>query len=303
MLAMNNLYAAVRAASAGKSCFIFALTLLFAPTLLLADLPAPAQAAPAAHAFEVATIKPSDLNNPPPESVNLSPDGFQATGMTLKELIKVAWDLDYGANDQVVGGPPWTASTRFDLDAKEDPEFAAEIAKLPHQQQGVQIRSMLRDLIIQRFQLRLHHDTRELPVYELVVAKGGPKMLPGADAATPQNIASQSDAPQKSQRWIRFVGVGELEGDSADMATLVTALCMQPEIGGRMVLDKTALAGNYDFTLKWTPDIMLNPNQSAPSSGPSLFTALQEELGLRLDSARAPVDRIVIDSVSPPVAN
>ena len=85
------------------------------------------------------------------------------------------------------------------------------------------------------------------------------------------------------------------------METLVTVLCMQPEVGGRMVLDKTGLAGDYDFKLKWTPDV--SANQSGTSPGPSLFTALQEELGLRLDSAKAPVDRIVIDQVSPPSAN
>jgi uncharacterized protein (TIGR03435 family) len=83
----------------------------------------------------------------------------------------------------------------------------------------------------------------------------------------------------------------------------VTVLCMQPEIGGRLVLDKTGLTGNYDFTLKWTPDIFLSANQTAANAGPSLFTALQEELGLHLESARAPVDQIVIDSVSPPAAN
>lgn len=301
---VKDISTALRAVCAGAWLFRPALVSLPAVLLALGALPAAAQAAPPAHrAFDVATIKPSNGNNPPRESIDVTPDRFQATDMTLKELIKVAWDLNYGADDQVAGGPPWVASTRFDVDAKEDAGLAAELAKLPQPQRGEAVRAMLRDLITQRFQLRLHHETRQLPVYELVVAKGGPKLMPAADPAATSKPADRSGTQDPPRRWIRFAGVGELEGYSTDMETLVTALCMQPEIGGRMVLDKTGLTGNYDFKLKWTPDIFLSASQSAANSGPSLFTALQEELGLRLDSAKAPVDRVVIDGVSPPSAN
>ena len=221
--------------------------------------------------------------------------------MTLKELVKIAWDLNYGVEDQVVGGPSWVSTTRFDLDAKEDAALAADIAKLPQHQRGVEIRAMLRDLITQRFQLRIHHETRPLPVYELLVARGGPKMLPAGNAS--ENSGDQPSTAEKPRRWIRFAGVGQLEGTRADMDTLVTVLSMQPEVGGRMVLDKTGLKGDYDFALKWTPDLSTNATQAGSTAGPSLFTALQEELGLRLNSAKAPVDRIIIDSVSPPEPN
>ncbi len=298
---MNHLYAASRALRAGAWYFLFALISTPAALFVLSASPAAAQSAP--RVFDAATIKASDLNNPPPPSINILPDRFQASGMTLKELIKVAWNLNYGADDQVVGGPPWVASTRFDLDAKEDTALAAEIAALPAQKQGDQVRAMLRDLISQRFQLQLHHETRQLSVYELVVARGGPKLLPSADPTASSKPTDQAGEREKPRRWIRFAGVGELEGYSANMDTLVTVLCMQPEVGGRLVLDKTGLAGDYDFKLKWTPDISINASQSTNSPGPSLFTALQEELGLRLDSAKAPVDRIVIDRVSPPSAN
>jgi uncharacterized protein (TIGR03435 family) len=267
--------------------------------MILGPLSCPALAAPPPQrSFEVATIKPSDPKNTPPESVDISPDRFQAVGMTLKELIKVAWDLNYAANDQVAGGPPWVSTTRYDLDAKEDAALAAELSKLSDHQQGVEIRAMLRDLITQRFSLRIHHETRQLAVYDLSIAKGGPRLLPAPDPAP------KPDSPQeKPHRWIRFAGVGRLEGFGADTSTLITVLSMQPEIGGRLVLDKTGLTGIYDFTLKWTPDILLNASQAAANTDPSLFTALQEELGLRLDPAKAPVDRIVIDSVSPPIGN
>lgn len=301
---MNHLSSAFRAVYAGICCFFSALTSPLAALLILgAFSAASAIASSPQHAFDVATIKPSDAKNPPPESINVLPNRFQATGMTLKELIKVAWDLNYGANDQITGGPPWVSSTRYDLDAKEDAALAAEIAKLPQQQQGVEVRAMLRDLITQRFRLQIHHETRQLAVYQLAVAKGGPKLMPATEMATSSRPADPSATQDKPRRWIRFAGVGQLEGFAADTSTLITVLSMQPEIGGRLVLDKTGLTGNYDFTLKWTPDIFLSANQSAANAGPSLFTALQEELGLRLDSAKAPVDRIVIDQVSPPSAN
>jgi uncharacterized protein (TIGR03435 family) len=297
MPSMKNISSAPRATYAGLVSF-FSLFGLWSALLFPATAPNAAAEQPR-HAFDVATIKPSSTINLPPPSVDISPDRFQATGMTLKELIKIAWNLNYAANDQVAGGPPWVSSTRFDLDAKEEAALAAEIAALPRSQQGDEVRKMLRDLITQRFHLQLHHETRQLAVYDLVVAKGGPKLLPAAAPST----SKAADKPSKPSRWIRFAGVGDLEGYSADVSTLVTVLCMQPEVGGRLVLDKTGLTGNYDFTLKWTPDIFLSANQSAANAGPSLFTALQEELGLRLEAAKAPVDQIVIDSVSPPAAN
>lgn len=296
MFPMKPISTASRATYAGTP-FLFPVLaiILFACPLAASSEAAQPLHAPQ-HVFDVATIKPSDTENPHPPSVNITHDRFQASGMTLKELIKVAWNLNYGADDQVSGGPPWVSSTRFDLDAKEDAALAAEVARLPQQQQGEQIRAMLRDLITQRFCLQLHHESRELAVYQLVVAHGGTKLLPAAQPAV-----STDGKPDKPSRWVRFAGVGELEGYSADISTLVTALSMQPEIGGRLVVDKTGLTGEYDFTLKWTPDIFLN--QPAANSGPSLFTALQEELGLKLDAAKAPVDSLIIDRVSPPSEN
>ena len=303
MLAMNHLSSALRAFYAGTCCIFSALISTLAALVFVGAFPAVCMAAPPPQkAFDVATIKPSNAMNPPPESINVQPDCFQASGMTLKELIKVAWDLNYGADDQVSGGPPWVSTTRFDLYAKEDAALTAEITALPQREQGKEIRAMLRDLITQRFHLVIHHETRQLSVYELVVAKGGPKMLPAADTP-PAKSTDTSVPPEKPRRWIRFAGVGKLEGFGADTETLITALSMQPEVGARLVLDKTGLTGNYDFTLKWTPDIFLSANESASTAGPSLFTALQEELGLRLDSAKAPVDRIVIDQVTQPSAN
>lgn len=248
--------------------------------------------------FEVATVKRVDPKNPPPPSVMISGDRFQATGMTLKQLIKVAYDLNYGADRQVSGGPAWTGSDRFDVDARVDATLAHRLPQLSSDERGRELREMLRTLLADRFKLQIHHETAELSIYELVTAKTGSKLLPSS-----AQLTSGSDENGRPRSWIRFAGKGVLEGNAADMSTLVTALTMQPEIGGRLVVDKTGLTGKYDFTLKWTPDMGQGADPPAADAGPSLFTALQDELGLRLESAKAPVDVIAIDRVELPTVD
>ncbi|MGA1982005.1 MAG: TIGR03435 family protein [Acidobacteriaceae bacterium] len=247
--------------------------------------------------FEVATVKPIDPKNPHPPSVTISGDRFEATGMTLNELIKIAYDLNYGADRQVYGGPAWTGSTRFDVEASEDPALGKKLQELSSEERGKQLREMLRGLLAERFKLALHHQSSEFSIYELVTAKNGSKLMP----SVAQAASSSEDSSSKPRSWIRFAGIGVLEGNDADLATLVTALSMQPEIGGRLVMDKTGLTGKYDFTLKWTPD--MGAGAPGTDAGPSLFTALQDELGLRLQPTKAPVDVIVIDHVELPSAN
>lgn len=249
--------------------------------------------------FEVATVKPLDPKNPHPPSVNISGDRFSATGMSLRELIKISYDLNYGAEQQVSGGPAWAGSARFDIEATEDPALGEKLPKLSSDERGKILREMLRGLLAERFKLQIHHESAELSVYELVTAKSGSKLMP-AVARTPSPDQAGSTKPRS---WIRFAGKGLLEGNDADAATLVTALSMQPEIGGRLVIDRTGLAGKYDFTLKWTPDMGQGTDPPAADAGPTLFTALQDELGLKLQPTKAPVDVILIDHVELPTAN
>jgi uncharacterized protein (TIGR03435 family) len=249
--------------------------------------------------FEVVTVKSMDGKNPHPPSVMISGDRFQATGMTLKELVKISYDLNYGADRQISGGPAWIESARFDIEAKEDASLSTELQKLSAEQRGDRLRQMLRELLAERFKLQLHHESVELPIYELVMAKSGSKLMP----SVPQPPSSNEDHPAKPRSWIRSAGKGLLEGSDADPPMLVTVLSMQPEIGGRLVVDKTGLTGKYDFTLRWTPDMGQGADQPGADAGPSLFTALQEELGLRLQPTKAPVDMLVIDHVELPSAN
>jgi uncharacterized protein (TIGR03435 family) len=233
----------------------------------------------------VASIKPGDPNDQR-ESILTSPGGrFTAKGVTLRELISEAYDL---RDHQISGGPGWMGSARFDIDAR--PSSAVEIALGPA---GFsQIRPMIQSLLEERFRLAVHRETKQEPVYELVVARGGPKLKEVPDSAN----ASQSGLHTERQKIV---------GTAARAPMLARVLAGRL---GRSVIDKTGLTGKYDFTLEYTPDPgPLAGEQDAPpppdSSGPSLFTALQDQLGLKLESAKGPVEVLVIDHAEKPDAN
>jgi uncharacterized protein (TIGR03435 family) len=152
------------------------------------------------------------------------------------------------------------------------------------------LRPMLRALVEERFQLKTHAETREMPIYALVVGKAG-KLIPAAP---------------ESQGPMMRMGRGQLNGKKVPMAMLAQQISQQL---GRAVVDKTELKGDFDFTLEWTPEPgqgRVHPRASdsaADSSGPTIFTAVQEQLGLRLESQKGPVEIIVIDSVAKPTEN
>jgi uncharacterized protein (TIGR03435 family) len=257
-------------------------------------------AAAATPAFEVATIRPSDPNKSA-ASLMMSNDKFETEGQTLKSILKFAYNLNMGGNQQISGGPAWVGLAKFDITAKEDAETAAALNKLPREERVEKIRVMVQELLAERFKLKVHHETKELPVYAMTVAKSGVKMTPVA--AVP--VATDGTAPARPQgSGIRRMGAGQMQGINTTPELLANVLGSQPEIGGRMVLDKTELAGKYDFMLKWTPDAGMGgagdggaSPAGADASGPGLFTALQEQLGLKLDATKGMVDTIVIDSV------
>lgn len=256
---------------------------------------------PTPPSFEVATVKPSDLQKPLPPSLKFSPNRLEAGSMTLQDLISIAYDLTYGADQQISGGPDWIRSEKFDIVAKEDETVAAHLHKLLPKQQGDENRRMLRELLAERFSLKVHHETKDLSTYVLSIAKGGPRLKPVVlDPHLPANIP-----PNR----INIMGRGFLEGHDADTALLVKTLSAQPEMDGHTVIDKTGLTRRYDFTLKWEPDSMADgPSSKAETSSqsgslPSFFTALQEQLGLKLTSSKGPVDVVVVDSADRPSEN
>lgn len=213
--------------------------------------------------FEVATIKPNRSGGDG-TTINIFPGGrFVATNVNLKTLVMSA----FGVRDfQVTGGPGWVDGEAYDVSAK-----AREGTHLD----DAELRPLLQALLVDRFKLKFHHEVKQLPVYSLVVAKTGPKLAPHTGPSGP------------SGRTLFSSGKATMSATAAPISALAENL---GQAVGRTVLDKTGLQGLFDFTLEWVPD------QTAASDGPSIFTALQEQLGLKLEAARGPGDVIVIDS-------
>jgi uncharacterized protein (TIGR03435 family) len=234
--------------------------------------------------YEVASIKPN-TDNDFRFAFRIEPSGrLAATGITLKRLMMTAYNVQ---DFRIVGGPDWVVSRRWDVQAKPDRVVSPD-----------QIRPMLRALLENRFQLRSHSEKRQLPVYELSVDRKGSKVQRVKDSETKADVR---------------VGAGLIQLTKATAATFASQLSYAL---GRPVIDKTSLSGEFDFALEWTPEpgedggpatAGLPPGASdqpaSTSDGPSIFTAIPEQLGLRLRSGRGPVEVIVIDDVRMPTAN
>jgi len=205
-------------------------------------------------------------------------DGFFTSGVSVEDLIQGAYELNMP--DQISGLPGWAKTNSFDIEAKMDEDTAAAYKKLSRDERGRQQDLMMQAVLAGRFQLKVHHEIRQLPVYDLVIAKDGLKMKPASANA--------------SISW--SMGNGRFEGKSVPLDGLVYSLSNDV---GRFVIDKTGLTGNYAIALKWTPD----GQQETADSGPDIFAALEEQLGLKLVPAKGPVDTIVVDRIEKPSPN
>jgi bla regulator protein BlaR1 len=265
------------------------------------------QSSPPPLTFEVASVKPSGTDDRR-SMIQIQPGGsFRTSGSTLKMLVTFAYDV---REFQVSSGPGWINTDRFDIVAKAEHSAGAEnppgeprtMTDEQRKTVGDQMRERLRALLADRFQLTLHRETKEQSVYALVVAKSGSKL----------QAAQQQEGTGPRGPMMRM-GRGELSGQGVALDMLTRTLSSQL---GRTVIDRTGLKGNFDFKLTWTPD----PGQSttplggappqgadAPPppdpNGPSVYTALQEQLGLRLESQKGPVEMLVIDRVEKPSEN
>lgn len=245
--------------------------------------PVKPMAADANPSFEVATIKPSNPDRPG-KAFLVRGRQFSTLNTTTSEMIAFAYGVQAR---QIVGGPDWLDKDKYDLLAVPDGEG---------QPNSDQWKMMLRKLLADRFQLVFHHDKKELSVYAIVVAKNGPKLA--KSQADPHGLPS-----------LFFRGLGTLPAANATIGDLAGVL--QGAVLDRPVVDQTGLTGKYDFTLTWTPDQFqfrgMGATPPAPSDNPSappdLFTAMQDELGLKLESTKASVDVMVLDKVERPSAN
>jgi uncharacterized protein (TIGR03435 family) len=235
---------------------------------------------PAAPAFEVASVKPN--TSVIEGSIGPRPGGYAAMNIPLRLLIIRAYEL---RSFQVVGGPSWIDGERFDVTAR-----AAE-GTPPNQ-----VFPMLRTLLAERFKLVAHTEKREQPVYALVTARADRRLGPNLKPST-LNCSGQPDQSERCAVGGSFTGSGgTLKGVGQPLAVLATHVSTAVD---RIVQDRTGLAGAFDFELAWSGG-GLKTATSAPSDLPSLFTAMQELLGLKLEPSRGPVDVLVIDSVERP---
>jgi uncharacterized protein (TIGR03435 family) len=252
--------------------------------------------------YEVASIK-LDQSDRSSSMTNNPPDGFVATNATLRGLIQNAYGI---LNFQLVGGPDWLSSERYVIDAKMDAATADALQKLSREDRDLARQQMLQVLLADRLRLTIHREIRELPVYFLVIAKGGSKLQQAKPGDTYVNGLKGRGGPMgqgMSSSSSRFSS--NITAQGASLSGLISFLAFPL---GRLVLDRTGLTGNFDFTLKFAvdrpaPDATLNGATLPDSDAPFLFDAIQQQLGLKLEPGKGPVEVIVIDHIERPSGN
>lgn len=250
--------------------------------------PALGQSAPF-YTYDVVVIKPNTSGSGS-SGIDRDPGSYKAENVPLKRLIQEAYGVQ--SADQITGLPGWASDAHYDLTAKSDAETAARIGKLTHDESVAAAQAAGQALLAERFHLKVHHESRELPEYALVQAKGGSKLKPG-DEMKP-NAGGMHTFNLSS-------GTPTMHADAVRLENLTLFLSRQLH---RPVLDRTGLTGKFDMELHWTPDDAAPvPADSKAERAPGLLTALQEQLGLRLESIKGPVDMIVVDHVETPEAN
>lgn len=287
------------------------------PGLLLSILMAPGQNGFLANAqilhatadrpsFEVATIKPwkrtptppPDGSTPPvkvmkvaPTDAGPPPAGHLHMILPISILIETAYNLPTGSGSRILGGPAWLRQDldQFEIQAKiEDSEYAA-MQRMPPTKQHERIALMEQSLLADRFKLKVHFETRELPVYALTIARSGAKLIPAKH--------------DQSSRLSTLAGkqTTEMTATGITLEQFVVSPLLTGQVGGRPVVDQTGLKDAFDFTLKWTPEQLASTEPLSDS--PSFFTAVHEQLGLQLTPSKAPVEVILIDRIEQPSAN
>jgi len=241
----------------------------------------PAQALPQA-SFDVAVIRPMNYEQSARTHIYNSAHNsdFRAVNVTLRALMEVAYDLP---DTQMLGGPEWAIRDKFDLEAKSDAKLNDQLAALTDDEGKATKREMLRALLAERFKLAAHEETRELPIFALVVAKGGSKLTQSAANGTTVSGGR---------------GRIRIKGGNDSLAILAYELSWRL---GRPVINQTGISGRYNLTLNWSDDDAAPAADAA--SGPSLYTAIQEQLGLKLVSTKGPVKTLVIDHAEKPTEN
>jgi uncharacterized protein (TIGR03435 family) len=258
---------------------------------IIAQPPAATTPQPVLPTYDAVSIHPhnaSDHN----AGLSFHPDSFTANNITLKELLGYAYQV---REDLIFGLPGWADSSHFDISARvSDPDHSV-LDKLTRDQ----MKAMIRPVLFDRFQLKVHTDIRTLPVYDLVLAKGGPKLQ---KSPPPPDDPDHPTSPGKHRKTSWRFGNGDLTVTAITMSDFAVTLA---DILQRTVIDKTGLTDDYEFNLKWTPeeDADKAADNGAADRPPDIFTALQEQLGLKLEPAKGPITALVVDHAEQPSPN
>jgi uncharacterized protein (TIGR03435 family) len=270
-------------AKATKTASLLLLSLLTIPAIAQQSTPTPTPLP----VYDIVSIHPhntADENI----SMHIQPSIYAASNVTLKELVSYAYRI---REDLISGLPGWADSTHFDITAKiSDPDVPA-LDKLTRQQRETMFQPILAD----RFRVKVHTEIKTLPVFDLVLTKDGPKFKP-----SPPPVIDP-EHPNKHSFGIS-INNDELTATSISMADLADHLADELD---HTVIDKTGLTGVFDLKLKWTPDRLLNnaTDDGSQNLPPSLLTALQEQLGLKLQASKGPVETLVVDHAEKPTPN
>jgi uncharacterized protein (TIGR03435 family) len=259
--------------------------------------------------FSVVSVRTTD----PSQELSrggVSPDSYRAERTTLEQVLAYAFGLGY--EHELVDAPSWVMNEHFDIQGKLDDEQVASLHTLSRDDREEQMRLMVQSMLVERFHFAYHFETRELPVYDLEVAKGGLKC--------PRDTTSQPAIPDVSRPRFRWSAAPappppppgwhppspseqKVLTQSLHLRTkgwpfwlVVALLSHQPELEGRPVIDKTGLEGSYDCEMNWS-------QADSDGAGQSFFSAVQDQLGLKLQPAKGPVEVLVVDSISRPSEN
>jgi uncharacterized protein (TIGR03435 family) len=278
---------------------------------------------PAGYEFDVATIYLSKDTSMGGVVGFLTEDSYRARNMTMKSVIREAYGLWGGGDEKVFGGPQWLDTDRYYITAKMDGPVVDKLKKLGPDQRKLIQNQMVQALLADRLKLVIHHEAKEFPVYAMTVAKDGLKLHEAKPGDTYVNAFPYADkfaGGTEPAGKIFLVGGGgpggntmTIYGFGASMPALAKQLTV---MAGQTVQDKTGLTGSYDFTIKYWqvmraapvsseggPDGQSVPAAAEPAGGPGLMTAIQQQLGLKMESTKGPVEIVVIDHVERPSGN
>jgi uncharacterized protein (TIGR03435 family) len=259
--------------------------------------------------FSVVSVRPTDPNQELSHG-GVSPDSYAAERTSMEQVLAYAFGMGY--EHELVDAPAWVRNDHFDIQGKLDDEQVASLRKLSRDDREEQMRWMVQSMLVERFHLAYHFETRELPVYVLEVAKSGLKC--------PRDTTSQPAIPDPSRPRFRWSAAPsppppppgwqppspsehKIQLQSLHLRTkgwpfwlVVTLLGHQPELEGRPVIDKTGLEGSYDCEMNWS-------QAESDGTGEFFFTAVRDQLGLTLQPSKGPVEVLVVDSISRPSEN